>query len=171
MAYFNKKDSLLLDFIRHLSNLGVSRNTLKNYQSDIVFFSNWAASKLKETGIVIESFSESIPFLSPQLARDFKNSQSKQIQSQNTVNRRLSSLRALSRFLVETQVLESDFMDEVANIGTSDQFLGSHPLLTHFRKHLEAENVSKNTVKNYLSDIKHFLSWLEINQKHAAQPK
>jgi len=26
---------------------------------------------------------------------------------------------------------------------------------------LEAEKVSKNTIKNYLSDIKHFINWLE----------
>lgn len=169
MAYSNKKDRLFISFIQHLKNLGVARNTLKNYQSDIFFFSNWAILKLKGSGIGTESFSEIIPFLSATLAKDFKKSQFSEVHSQKTVNRRLSSLRALSKFLVETQVLDSDFMDEVTNVGTTADSFGEHPLLNHFKKHLEKENVSKNTVKNYLSDIKHFLSWLEINHKNAAQ--
>ncbi|MBI4157448.1 site-specific integrase [Candidatus Woesebacteria bacterium] len=169
MAYFKKKDNLFNGFIHHLKSLGVSVSTLKNYKSDISFFSNWVSLRLKQSGIVTETFSETIPFLSPKIAQEFRASQSSQIHAKKTVNRRLSSLRALSRFLVETQVLEADFMNEVANLGTTENSLGNHPLLTHFKKHLEEQNVSKNTVKNYLSDIKHFLSWLELKHKDASQ--
>lgn len=171
MAYFSKRDNLFIAFIQHLKILGVSKNTLKNYQSDIAFFAGWASLKLKEVGVTVESLSEAIPFLSTSLANEFKNSQSSLLHSEKTVNRRLSSLRALSKFLVSTQVLETDFMDEVANLGRAEHSLEDHPLLNHFRKHLESQSVSKNTVKNYLSDIKHFLSWLDLNHKDAAQSK
>lgn len=171
MSYLTKKDSLLISFTNHLRVLGVSSNTLKNYRSDILFFSGWAKDRLKQDGIVAVAFSEMIPFLSPSLASEFKLFQSSNSQSRATVNRRLSALRTLSKFLVESQVLESDFMDQIANVGTVNESLGAHPVLGHFKKHLESQNVSKNTVKNYLSDVKHFLSWLETNQKHAAQPK
>ena len=36
-------------------------------------------------------------------------------------------------------------------------------LIGDFQKHLEQEKASKNTIKNYVADVKHFLTWIEIN--------
>jgi site-specific recombinase XerD len=51
-------------------------------------------------------------------------------------------------------------MDGIVNISTKE-IPPTSPFIVQFEKHLEAEKVSKNTIKNYLSDIKQFISWLE----------
>lgn len=160
---FNK-DSLIVAFIEHLTLLGVSRNTRKSYRSDLSLFKNWFTPRLKTQGVDIQSFSEGLPFFSAGLSSEFKDFLKKQNSSEKSVNRRLSTLRALSRFLIESQICDLDFMDGVSNIGSAvEDKLNTHPTLALFREHLETQNVSKNTVKNYLSDIKHFLNWLESN--------
>lgn len=52
---------------------------------------------------------------------------------------------------------------QVRNLQPSlaDQQSANKKVLVEFRKHLEAEKVSQITIKNYLSDLRHFLSWLE----------
>jgi len=35
-------------------------------------------------------------------------------------------------------------------------------VLEEFRKHLETEKNSTNTIKSYLSDIKEFFTWVEV---------
>ena len=53
-------------------------------------------------------------------------------------------------------------MKAIGNVGTAPkEDFGGHPTLAHFQKHLESEEVSKNTIKNYISDVRHFLNWLE----------
>ncbi len=42
------------------------------------------------------------------------------------------------------------------------QTLSQQELLDLFRRHLEAEKTSPLTVKNYLSDLRHFLGWLTL---------
>jgi site-specific recombinase XerD len=39
------------------------------------------------------------------------------------------------------------------------------PIVNDFRAHLEAEKISANTIKNYVSDVRQFLTWLESNNQ------
>lgn len=162
MSKLTKRDLIFSQFLGHLAFLGVSQNTLKNYSSDISTFEVWIKARVAEAGISAESLKDCIPFLSPEIASEFKDFLAQKHQKL-AVNRRLASLRALSRFLTESQIMEFDFMDGVSNLGTQTSVLAKHPVIADFRKHLESENVSGNTIKNYLSDVKHFLSWLETN--------
>lgn len=162
MTIYLKHSSIFVSFISHLKLRGVSLNTLKNYRSDLKFFAIWVSQKLGTTGIKTESLDEALPFLSTDLASEFKVHLKELSPSENTINRRLSALRTLSHFLVESQILESDFMEGIANIGSQSKNISdNYPSLAHFKRHLEEANVSPNTVKNYVSDVKHFLDWLE----------
>jgi site-specific recombinase XerD len=42
------------------------------------------------------------------------------------------------------------------------------PVIANFRSYLEGQKVSGNTIKNYLSDVKQFMTWLETN--HYVRP-
>ena len=44
----------------------------------------------------------------------------------------------------------------------------SSPLISEFGVYLETKKISKNTIKNYLSDTRQFLSWLETNNPNSA---
>ncbi|MDP3245290.1 MAG: site-specific integrase, partial [bacterium] len=76
-----------------------------------------------------------------------------------TINRKLSTLRNLSRFLIISQIINFDFTEDLTNITTAgEERLQIHPLVVGFQKHLEAEKVSASTIKNYLADIRQFIS-------------
>lgn len=154
------------DFFEYLKSLGVSKKTHKNYRSDISHFSGWLLFRLRHWGVIAESLTDAVPFLDIKLASEYKTFLTGNSVAEKTTNRRLSTLRHLARFLVASQILDFDFMDGIANISTKET-LPTYPLIAQFEKHLETERVSKNTIKNYLSDIKQFISWLEENHKHA----
>jgi site-specific recombinase XerD len=57
-------------------------------------------------------------------------------------------------------------MNGISNISTQQpQEKEEHPLITEFEKHLKTDDVSKNTIKNYKSDVRQFIEWLERKQK------
>ncbi len=159
-------NELSKSFFEYLKSLGVSKKTHKNYRSDLSHFSGWLLFRLRHWGVVAESLTEAIPFLDTKLASEYKAFLTGNKVAKKTINRRLSTLRHLARFLTATQILDFNFMDGITNI-SSKAPSSDYPFITQFEKHLEAEGISKNTIKNYLSDIKQFISWLEENQKHA----
>ncbi len=94
----------------------------------------------------------------------------------STLNRRLSSLRKFSQFgksqgwLSEIPKMANVTPEDVIHLReTKAQLEGvsaSKPtfeVLEKFQKQLQKEKVSSLTIKNYLSDLRHFLSWLEAN--------
>jgi len=163
----NELDSIKKDFFKYLNNLGISAKSHKNYRSDISHFTNWIINKVKSFGSYSQNLTDTIPFISHDLAIEYKNDMAKDASAIKTTNRRLSTLRHFARFLVSTQIIDSNFMEGIENIlSTPKAKLSSeHPMLSEFRTHLESQNVSKNTMKNYLSDIRQFLAWLDTNQE------
>lgn len=158
---------LLNSFFNYLSTAGISDKSLKYYRSDISHFTGWMILKVRTLGIFAETVAEIVPFIDTQLVNEYKIFLTQNNISPKTVNRRLSTLRHLSRFLLATQISNSDFMEGVSNVSSniSQKVLAIPPLLTEFQKELEANKFSKNTIKNYLSDIKHFMNWLEIKNQ------
>ena len=145
-------------FENHLKNLKVSANSLKNYRSDLRHFMSYAK---------IQDLSECIPYLSYDFAIKYKEHLISNNAASKTTNRRLSTLRKLSKFLHSIEAIDFDFSKRVTNISKFNhaQVKKSdfNKLLTEYKSHLLASNVSKNTIKNYLSDTRHFLSWLDNN--------
>lgn len=149
--------------------MGISPNSVKYYRSDLSHFSGWMMLKVRTWGIFAETVNEIIPFINNKLAQEYKNFLIENHIPFKTINRRLSTLRHLARFLLLSQIVNFDFMNGISNIAAVAYSASIHPLLAEFEKKLEAEKVSKNTVKNYISDIRHFLNWLESNKSAVAQ--
>lgn len=159
------------DFINYLTNLSLSKKSLKNYKSDIGHFTGWIILKARSFGSYIESLEESFPFLNSKIAEDYKKYMLENNVPAKTINRRLSTLRHLARHLIASQIVDFDFTQDLQNISQPEkQTAGSaSAYLINFRTYLEHQKISKNTVKNYTSDVRQFLSWLENNQEHAQQ--
>lgn len=159
-------DSVKNNFVKYLSSLGISSKSHKNYRSDLNHFLAWAILKIRSYGSFVESLTESVPFLTPRLAQEYRSYMKENDFPDKTINRRLSTLRHLSTFLVTSQVIDSDFMTGIENISAIVKpKLQASPLVNEFRSYLEAEKISGNTIKNYLSDIRQFLTWLENNNQ------
>lgn len=156
-------------FENYISSLGISPKSFKNYKSDFSHFFGWAILKLKSFGTYIEELSELVPFLNSNFVREYQSFMLDNSSPVKTINRRLSTLRHLSNFLIKSQLADEDFMSEIQNVGTSaKKRTFSTSLIEGFSAHLEAEKVSRNTIKNYQSDIRQFLAWLENNHARFA---
>lgn len=162
----NGLDHISEAFIKYLASLRLSPKSFKNYKSDLNHFIAWALLKIRSYGSYIESLTEATPFLSTQLAKEYKNYMQLNSFPIKTINRRLSTLRHLSRFLLSSQAIDSDFMAQVENISIAKtKRTNLTPIIKEFQGYLEAEKTSANTVKNYVSDIRQFLTWLEANHQ------
>lgn len=162
-------DSIRQAFSEYLTSIGISLKSHKNYRSDLSHFSGWLILKIKSFGSCIESLTEAVPFLSPEIAREYKSFMAENNIPLKTINRRLSTLRHLSRFLLTSESLDIDFMKGVENLSeTKKHFSPTNPIVDDFRSYLESQKVSKNTVKNYVSDIRQFLAWIESARNQAA---
>lgn len=161
---------LQTDFEIYLKSLGISSKSHKNYRSDLSHFFGWVTLKLKSIGTNIQDLSDIIPFLGNGLGGEYRTFLFENKIPIKTVNRRLSTLRHFSRFLLKAEITDFDFMDKVSNLSLNAPKLnlGIHPVIKDFESFLEAEKVSKNTIKNYLSDIRQFISWLENNHAQTA---
>lgn len=162
MRRIASQDQILKDFLEYLSSVGISFKSIKFYKSDFSHFTSWLLFKIKSYGMDLENLSECLPFLNKDLASQYKDFLTSNKTPTKTVNRRLSTLRHLARFFLETNILDFDFMDNLKNVSLSNNIKSpNQTLIVEFQRHLEGQSVSKNTIKNYLSDIRQFLFWLE----------
>jgi site-specific recombinase XerD len=149
-------------FLEYLRLLGISAKSHKNYRSDLKHFSGWVVQKIKSFGSYAENLSEAVPFLSDKIAIEYKNFLVRSNVPAKTINRRLSTLRHLARHLVSADFLNQDFMNGVENIPLAPaRKAKENPIIERFRSYLESEKVSPNTVKNYVNDIRQFVTWAE----------
>lgn len=98
--------------------------------------------------------------MSAQLVAEYKGYHLENRIPEGTTNRRLSTLRNFSRFLLLEGILSEDPTKVISNIKREledGEKIGL--LVNEFKKHLQKDGVSKITLKNYISDIRHFLSW------------
>jgi len=147
-------------FFEYLHDRNLSRKTYKNYRSDISHFSGWLILAVRRWGVMAGNLNDTIPFINKKLAGLYKDFLVRNNLATKTINRRLSTLRHFANFLLETQILDFNFMEEIANISSISR-LDGNSLLPKFEKHLNQEKASKSTVKNYVNDVRQFLSWLE----------
>lgn len=168
------KDSIILNFLDSLLSEGKSKVSIKNYKSDIGHFLAWATLKLKTSGVYTDNISEIAPFIDQKFFESYRDYMVDNGIKTKTVNRRLSSLRRLSHFLTENGILDSDYMIGIRNVGIGIpekvQKI-SLDIVEEFRKSLlEKDKASENTAKNYASDVRSFLAWIDKKQ-NAAQSR
>lgn len=165
MKFLN--DNIIKKFITNLQNEGKSNVSIKNYKSDISHFLAWAILKLKSFGTYAESVAEITPFISKEFFNEYKDYMVKNNIKTKTINRRLSSLRNFSRFLSVEALIDEDYTQGIQNVGIgiiSSAQLKAKDIVEEFRESLaKSDEVSENTIKNYASDIRSFLAW--INEK------
>src|SRR5258708_15390369 len=126
-----------------------SRLTVKNYLSDIRKFIDWFEKTFRSDFTAEAVTQETIEY--------FKKSNS--TLSPSSLERHVSSLRKFFHFLkLEGTIAESPFdqLDTKSQIQNTDLW---H--LKEFKDYLYVYNASRLTIKNYLIDIKNFLSWAE----------
>ena len=145
--------------------LKVTSKTIRNYRSDLAHFSGWACLYLQARGVNVAETEQLVPHLSAGLVAQYKNYHQENKIPFSTINRRLSTLRNFGRFLTCAGLTASDPMQIIENVHKEEASGAEEKLeavLTQFKSHLEAQNVSASTLKNYMSDTKQFLAWAAL---------
>lgn len=123
----------LPEFIAFLKAHRLSQKTIRNYASDVSQFLTWAESRTLDSEIFIA----------------YKH----HLQAQNTplatLNRHLSALRQFSSFLKINLSLDNAPLPLIPTV------------VKNFRSHLVKNRYKHKTIANYLSDVRHYLTWIE----------
>lgn len=148
-------------FKLYLKTQKISSVTARNYLADINHFLEWLAQK---TGIHYQIAGRAIfGLFTKETLNEYKTDQVANTPLA-TINRRLSALRKFGQFGQKQGWISENPAEKVANATSADsrqQAVDSEKILGNFQKHLVREKVSPITIKNYLSDLRHFLGWLE----------
>jgi len=143
---------------KYLEKQNASRSTVKNYVSDFYFFCRWFEQYLPvNRGVALGEGSFFLHFDRETVVAYREYLLSSQT-SVATTNRRLSSLRKIGSFGVEMR----DLLENPAEVlGNVVEKLTSGDILKQFERFLSGEGVSDSTQKNYVSDVRQFLIWIE----------
>lgn len=161
-------------FSTYLKLQGASSVTCRNYLVDINHFLGWLELKIR--GLNLPLFEDETKLISLYFTEEFISEYKRFLLSNSlpfsTINRRLSALRTFGRFCLSQAWIKENPAKKVTNVtlaqSTKRPARGgvnaaqSEEILEEFRRHLEAEKTSSNTIKSYLSDIKEFFTWAEI---------
>lgn len=153
----------------YLKTQGVSPLTVKNYLSDLRHFLGWMELFLRTKNL---PFSPDEP---KYLSQSFNQNLVEKYQSYlttnslppTTINRRLSTLRTFAKFCLSQAWISENPTKHISNItikqnSNQEEKKVEEKMLAEFREALLKERNSPNTIKNYLSDIREFLGFLEI---------
>ena len=143
-------------FKNYLKTQKISSVTIKNYVADINNFFNWLERK---TQIKYQVAGTAVLGLfTKETIEEYKKDQTAPL---STINRRLSALRKFGSFIQSQGWINNNPALEITNSEREIKKEASKDILNDFKQDLKEENISMVTIKNYMSDLRHFLSWLK----------
>lgn len=153
-------ENALIDFLKQE---GTSEKTLKNYRSDLRHFLSWSVLTIQSnTGHLPQSHLEFTTLITPHLLESYKHFLAENKIPIATINRRLSTMRIFCRACIARGWLSYNPATKLQNLTPVKPPKNEiEEVLRIFRNDLERDGASKVTIKNYASDVKQFLLWLQ----------
>ncbi|MEK7182952.1 MAG: site-specific integrase [Patescibacteria group bacterium] len=148
-------------FTQYLKERAVSQKTVRNYLSDLSHFLGWTTLKLRTAGFQVKGEWDILPHFTPLLVTEYTHFQLSNTVPPRTINRRLATLRQFGQFLNSQGFLLANPTENVTNVEVHEEPLPQTHLLAAFKMHLEKDKVSRKTIRNYVSDVRGFLVFLE----------
>lgn len=154
-------ENFLTSYRNYLSSEKVSSITVRSYVSDARFFLKWflpfMASSVKSPSNI--NLIDLLKQVSKPLLEQFSFYLISQEIPLKSINRKYSALRKLGTFCQVQNLFAENIFDDLKNLTVNVPFPEQDFHLNQFKDQLLKNKVSPNTVKNYLADIKQFLSW------------
>lgn len=152
--------SIKNDFSSYLVRVGISKATIRNYRSDITHFLHFIFGVLNIDTTSNAAIYDIFGTMDTNTGATYKEYMLASHIPQRTINRRLATLRHFSTFLRLKGAIKDDFVEGVQNVQRHNSSKNT-PLITQYRRQLIQSGQSKNTIKNYISDVRHFLNWVK----------
>ena len=154
-------------FKTYLKLQSASPVTIRNYMVDINHFLGWLELKIRSRNL--SSIQETEQLIRLYFTTEFIGEYKKFLLANSfpssTINRRLSALRTFGKFCLSQAWISENPARKVINVtlrgGVNNKATGEEKILNEFKKSLEAQKTSPNTIKNYLSDIRGFLTFVD----------
>ncbi len=155
--------TLLSSFQLYLKAQKKKENTIRNYLQDSEHFFSWLASQIKNSSLqaLLSEPNKVSQNITARKLIDYRRFLEKNEVSPTTINRRLSSLRQLTKFFLSQGWLKEDPTKKLTNISKEIETDKTSQILERFAKALKEEGKNQTTIRNYLSDVRGFLEWRE----------
>lgn len=127
----------------------VSRLTIKNYKADLKHFILWFEKEFNNNFTPQQ--------VTPQIIEIYKNTKSV---SPRSMDRHLSTLRKFFSFTNQEGLISENPFQQLSTLNSQLPTPVDPWKLTDFKNYLYVTNTSSLTIKNYVSDIEQFLSWI-----------
>jgi site-specific recombinase XerD len=157
-----RESYLIRKYRRYLTSKKLSTSTVDNYLVDASAFLRWFSSYLTRQSFKINPREPAtyIAYVNKKGVSDFARQLALKNAAGATIKRKIAGLRKFLDFAVAQGYL---IKNPVENIETPKS-ISSKEILPEFRKWIEKKGATDVTVKNYICDIRHFISWFkELN--------
>lgn len=159
----NYQAFLETEFSEFLNQQGAAAKTRKNYRTDLRHFFSWTILTIQSSqNHLVTSPSDFLFLLTPRFLENYRRFLIVNRISRNTINRRLSTIRAFIRCCLQRGWLKDNPTLMLQNLpGVKSPTNPWQEILELFVADLRRSGASKGTIKNYSSDVKRFFTWLQ----------
>lgn len=163
-------ENIINIFKSFLNNEKISKGSIRSYLSDTRQFLGWIIQFLIGNKIIRchsdlnSNIYEILKFINEPVLKTYKEYLGLNNIPTKTINRRFSSLRRFGAFCQDQKWCGTNPFDTLKNISLNSSFPEDQYHLGEFKVNLWKDDASKLTIKNYMNDVKQFLSW-SVNQK------
>lgn len=158
-------DEIIGKFKVYLNTENISKGSARSYLSDSRHFLGWLVSFLEESKMLPSDhqslITDHLEFVNEKLLEAYKDYQMAINVPVKTINRRFSALRKFGTFCHVRLDFKMNKFDTLRNISKEDEAPKIDYRVEDFRLELWKNKAGKTTIKNYLSDVKQFISWCE----------
>lgn len=160
------QDILETAFAEFLKTRGSSVKTQKNYQSDLRYFFSWVSLTIQsQNSLLPSSHQEFVGAITPHALEQYKHFLVANQIPASTINRRLSALRTFGAFCEAQGWWVENPTHILLNVPHAPRSQNPmEEMLADFRRDLAREGASKVTIRNYASDVRQFLHWMESQE-------
>lgn len=158
-------EALIFSFRQFLIAEKIAKGTVRSYVSDVRSFFNWLIAFLinahlfeanspisSDTGYLFSFINASVLFAYAEYLRNNHV-------PIKTINRRYSALRKLGSFSVHQSISAENVFDSLKTINDSIPFPENEYHLDEFKTLLWQNGLTKSSIKNYLGDVRQYLTW------------
>ena len=161
-----RESFFLTHYKQYLRRQKISTATVDNYLVDGVQFLRWLGDKLRQRGyqIIPQQPATFISYLNQRLLLDYFNYLATRVSAPATRKRRIAGVKKLLEYAIKQGYLDQQ---ELALKKLTEQLLLLNParLLVEFKQWLQREKTTELTIKNYLSDIRHLLNFIQTQRQ------
>lgn len=136
------------EFKKYLTAGKAEASTIKNYLSDLHYFFSWVQNTQQVSDL---DYSELPEVFSHSLIRSYHSHLISSTESENTVNRRLATIRKFFLLCIEQRWIEKNPADEFDKKTKQDE---REEIINAYRKSLESKAYSKVDLDRHISVIK-----------------